>query len=259
MVKQKTSARAKNHAVVTREEWLDARKALLLEEKEIFRAHDRLKEKRRALPWVRVDENYVFDGPDGKQNLAGLFDGKSQLVVYHFMFAPRWGEGCPHCSFWADHYDSLQWHLGQRDTAFVVISRASLKKLQAFKRRMGWKFNWLSSSGNDFNFDFQASFTPEQIASGRAMFNYEILGPDMVGMTDREGASAFVKDESGAIYHTYSTWARGIDLLNTTYNVLDLTAKGRDEDPQATQGWVRFHDKYPGKAPAKKKTKRRKS
>jgi predicted dithiol-disulfide oxidoreductase (DUF899 family) len=252
MAKQRTSARLTDHAVVTREKWLDARKAL-------FKAHDRLKEKRRALPWVRVDKEYVFDGPNGKQSLADLFDGKSQLVVYHFMFAPRWGEGCPHCSFWSDHYDSLQWHLGQRDTAFVVISRAALKKLQAFRRRMGWKFKWLSSGGGDFNFDFQASFTPEQIASGRAMFNYETLGPDMVGMTDREGASVFYKDEAGTVYHTYSTWARGIDLLNTTYNVLDLTAKGRDEDPEATQGWVRFHDEYPRDTPKRKKPKRTKS
>ena len=257
MAKHKKSDRAREHAVVTREQWLEARRALLREEKELFRAHDRLKEKRRALPWVEVDKEYVFDGPDGKESLADLFGDKSQLVVYHFMFAPRWGEGCPHCSFWADHYDSLQWHLGQRDTAFVVISRAALKKLQAFKRRMGWKFKWLSSGGNDFNFDYQASFSPEQIESGRAMFNYELLGSDMAGMTDREGASAFYKSESGTVYHTYSTWARGIDLLNTTYNVLDLTAKGRDENPEATQSWVRFHDKYP--RTARKKAKHRTS
>jgi predicted dithiol-disulfide oxidoreductase (DUF899 family) len=233
------------HPVVSREEWLSARTALLREEKAFFREHDRLKEKRRALPWVKLDKSYVFNGPDGKESLAALFAGTSQLLVYHFMFAPGNEAGCAHCSFWADHFDGANWHLGQRDTTLVVISRAPLEKLQAFKRRMGWKFKWLSAQGTDFNFDFHASFTPELIGSGQAMFNYAPVNPTQTGMVDREGLSAFYRGQDGVVYHTYSTFARGIDLLNTTYNFLDLTAKGRDEDPHATQSWVRHHDRYP--------------
>jgi len=244
------------HRVVSRAEWTKARVAFLKEEKEFFRQHDRLKEKRRALPWVKVEKEYVFDGPDGRETLADLFAGRSQLIVYHFMFDPAEREGCPHCSFWADHYDSLRWHLGQRDTSFVVISRAPLKALRAFRKRMGWRFKWLSSGGNDFNYDFQASFTPEQIAAGRAVFNYAPVPRDFTDMNDREGASAFYRDASGAIYHTYSTFARGIDLLNTTYNFLDLTAKGRDEDPEGTQDWVRYHDTYPPRPKAGRSRRR---
>lgn len=243
MVKIVTHAGTVEHPVVSREAWIKARQALLKEEKELFRLHDRLKERRRSLPWVKLDKTYAFEGPQGQETLGDLFAGKSQLLVYHFMFNPASAAGCPHCSFWADHYDSLKWHIGQRDTAFVVISRAPRHKLEAFQQRMGWQFKWLSSAGSDFNFDFQASFAPEQIAGGKAMFNYEFIEPGMTGMADREGLSAFYQD-SGTIYHTYSTWARGIDLINTTYNMLDLTAKGRDENPEATQDWVRHHDKY---------------
>ena len=203
-----------------------------------------MKEKRRALPWVGVDKDYVFDGPQGTESLGDLFAGKSQLLVYHFMFDPAEDEGCAHCSFWADHFDSLRHHLGQRDTTFVAISRAPWKTLRAFQKRMGWNFKWLSSGGNDFNYDFHASFTPEQIRAGKAMFNYATVPTEMADMSDREGASAFYRERDGTIYHTYSTWARGIDLLNTTYNFLDLTANGRDEDPEATQAWVRHHDRY---------------
>ncbi len=234
----------KKRPVVSAEKWLVARRALLKEEKEFFRRHDRLKEKRRALPWVRVEKEYVFDGPQGKPTLGELFAGKSQLVVYHFMFDPADDLGCAHCSFWADHFDGATLHLGARDTTLAVISRAPLKKIRAMQRRLGWKFPWLSSGGNDFNYDFHASFTPEQIRAGKAMFNYAKVPAAMAEMSDREGASAFYRDRDGTIYHTYSTWARGIDLLNTTYNFLDLTAKGRDEDPAMTQSWVRFHDRY---------------
>jgi predicted dithiol-disulfide oxidoreductase (DUF899 family) len=190
---------------------------------------------RRALPWVKIEKDYVFDGPNGKETLADLFAGKSQLLVYHFMFGPGWGDGCPHCSFWADHYDSVGAHIGQRDTTFLVISRAP------FKKRMGWKFKWVSSNGSDFNFDFNVSFTPEQVKSGKLPYNYGIFKMEI---DELQGVSAFYKDGQGDIYHTYSSYARGIDLMNTTYNFLDLTAKGRDEDPEASQNWVRYHDEY---------------
>lgn len=244
MTKLEEPASLAGHKIVSREEWLTARQALLKQEKELFRLHDQLKAARRGLPWVRIDKTYLFEGPDGQETLADLFAGKRQLIVYHFMFGPDWEAGCPHCSFWADHYDAVNWHIGQRDTTLVVVSRAPRKKIDAFKVRMGWRFKWVSSGRGDFNFDFQASFTPEQIAKGQAVFNYAKIDSSMTGMSDREGASAFYRDDTGAVYHTYSTWARGIDLLNGTYNLLDLTAKGRDEDPHATQSWVKRHDEY---------------
>jgi predicted dithiol-disulfide oxidoreductase (DUF899 family) len=202
---------------------------------------DQLNQDRRDLPWEKVAKDYIFDSPDGKMTLAGLFCGKSQLVVYHFMFGPGWKEGCPHCSFWADHYDSVNHHLGQRDTTLAVVSRAPLKEIQAFKKRMGWRFRWVSSNQTDFNFDFSVSFTTEQIRSGKLFYNYATLEMDI---DEREGVSAFYQDSNGNIYHTYSSYARGIDLLNTTYNFLDLTARGRDENPDHAQDWVRHHDKY---------------
>jgi len=245
MAKPTTINGTREHRVVSRDVWIKARKALLAEEKNLFRLHDKLKQKRRALPWVKVEKEYIFNGRDGRETLSELFAGKRQLLVYHFMFDPAEDEGCAHCSFWADHFDSINVHLGQSDTTFVVISRAPWKKLRAFQNRMGWKFKWLSSGGGSFNYDFQASFTPEQIASGAAMFNYKKVPAELADMSDREGASAFYRDKSGAVYHTYSTFARGIDLLNTTYNFLDLTTKGRDENPEASQDWVRYHDEYP--------------
>jgi len=254
MAKLVTRQGTSEHKVVSRKAWNKIRKALLAEEKKLFRVHDRLKEKRRALPWVKVDKDYVFDGPEGAETLADLFADKRQLLVYHFMFDPDWDEGCEHCSFWADHFDSVNHHIGQRDTTFVVISRAPLKKIRVFQKRMGWKFKWLSSGANDFNYDFNVSFTPEQIASGQAVYNYAPVSVDWTDLNDREGASAFFKDSSGAIYHTYSTCERGIDLLNTTYNFLDLTAKGRDENPDASQDWVRYHDEYPDARRARKKS-----
>jgi predicted dithiol-disulfide oxidoreductase (DUF899 family) len=246
MAKLKTFDGIKEHKVVTQEEWLTARKRLLAREKRFSKARDQLNRERRALPWVKVVKDYVFNSPNGKVTLADLFDGKSQLVVYHFMFGPDWEEGCPHCSFWADHYDGVHHHLGQRDTTLVVVSRAPLKKIQAFKKRMGWRFRWVSSSQTDFNFDYHVSFTPDQIRSGKLFYNYATLEMDM---DEREGVSAFYRDGNGQVYHTYSSYARGIDLLNTTYNFLDLTAKGRDENPEQTQDWVRHHDCY--KQPAK--------
>jgi predicted dithiol-disulfide oxidoreductase (DUF899 family) len=188
-----------------------------------------------------VNKEYVFDGSDGRVTLATLFGRNSQLIVYHFMFGPGWKLGCPHCSFWCDHYDAATAHLNQRDTTLVVISLAPLKEIQPFKKRMGWKFKWLSSFKNDFNFDYHVSFTPEQIKSGSLPYNY---GTFKMKIDEMQGTSAFYKDKHGDVFHTYSTYSRGIDLLNTTYNFLDLTAKGRDENPDRPQDWVRYHDKY---------------
>ncbi|WP_201376246.1 DUF899 domain-containing protein [Ktedonobacter robiniae] len=232
----------KNHLIVSHEEWLSARKALLAREKELTRLRDELSRQRRAIPWEKVDKRYVFEGPDGQQTLADLFEQRSQLIVYHFMFAPEWDEGCKSCSFWADSFNGSVGHLKQRDVSFVAISRAPLTKIEPFKQRMGWSFKWVSSFHNDFNYDYQASFTSEEASSGTAFYNYVKTNP---GSLDREGASVFYKDESGAIFHTYSCHARGIDMLNAAYNYLDLVPKGRDEESlEFTQAWVRYHDRY---------------
>jgi predicted dithiol-disulfide oxidoreductase (DUF899 family) len=241
MPKPKTINGTQEHKVLSRNEWMTARKRLLVKEKQFTRLRDQVNRQRRDLPWVKVDKEYVFDGPDGKETLADLFGDKNQLLVYHFMFAPGWKEGCPHCSFWADHYDSVCIHLGQRDTRLVVVSRAPLKEIEAFQKRMGWRFKWVSSFKTDFNFDYHVSFTPEQIRKGTLFYNYAMT---KMKIPEREGISAFYRDKSGEVYHTYSSYARGIDLLNTTYNFLDLTAKGRDEHPDHPQDWVRYHDKY---------------
>ncbi len=241
MAARKGPAKAKGHKVVSQKEWTAARKALLVKEKRFSHQRERLAQERRKLPWVKLDKDYVFDGPQGRQTLAQLFDGRSQLVVYHFMFGPGWKEGCPHCSFWADHYDGMIPHLGQRDVSFVAVSRAPLAELRPFQTRMGWKFKWVSAAGSDFNYDFHVSFAPEEIESGAVLYNYrrEAMGR----MTDREGISVFFKDEAGAVYHTYSTFARGIDVVNPTYQFLDLVPKGRDEGGRS-QYWVRHHDRY---------------
>ena len=241
MAKLKTVKGTKEHKVVSEKEWVTARKRLLVKEKQFSRLRDQLNQQRRDLPWVKVEKEYVFEGPQGKESLADLFGGKSQLITYHFMFGPGWKDGCPHCSFWADHYDGANLHLGQRDTTLVVISRAPWEEIAPFKKRMGWRFKWVSSAANDFNFDFHVSFTPEELKSGTAIYNYAPLDMDI---DEREGVSAFYKDAKGDVYHTYSSYARGIDLMNTTYNVLDLTAKGRDENPEHSQDWVRYHDEY---------------
>jgi predicted dithiol-disulfide oxidoreductase (DUF899 family) len=227
------------HPVVSPDQWQTARAALLKKEKEFTKLRDELSRERRALPWEKVAQHYVFDGPDGPESLSDLFAGKSQLVVYHFMFNPADEHGCPHCSFWADHYDATIPHLRQRDVSFVVISRAPLAKITRFQQRMGWKFKWLSSGNNSFNYDYRVSFTPTD--SQEPVYNVGTLVP---GMPDREGLSVFTKDASGAIFRTYSTYARGIDMINGTYQILDLVPKGRDEDPDATQSWVRYHDRY---------------
>ncbi len=229
----------KGHPVVSRDAWLKERTRFLAKEKEFSRVRDDLARARRALPWVKVEQAYVFDGPKGEESLADLFGGRSQLAVYHFMFDPASEAGCKHCSFWADHYDAMGVHLSHRDVSFVVVSRAPLAKLAAFQKRMGWKFKWVSSNKNTFNYDYHVSFTPEEVEQG-GFYNYKAKTP--VG-SEREGFSAFYRDEAGAVYHTYSCYARGIDLLNGTYNVLDLMAKGRDEGDEP-QSWVRHHDRY---------------
>ena len=242
MAKLRASKGIGKHRVVSHKVWIGARRKFLAKEKKFTRLRDELSRQRRALPWEKVDKQYVFDGPKGRETLPELFDGRSQLVVYHFMFAPDWDEGCKHCSFWADNFNGLGIHLNHRDVSFVAISRAPLEKLEAFKRRMGWSFKWVSSGGNDFNYDYQASFTPQEVESGAAFFNYS---KSAVGVTDREGVSVFYKDAGGAVFHTYSSYARGIDMLNTAYHYLDLVPKGRDEDDlEFTQAWVRYHDRY---------------
>jgi predicted dithiol-disulfide oxidoreductase (DUF899 family) len=189
-----------------------------------------------------VEKQYVFDGSDGKETLADLFDGRSQLVVYHFMYPPEWDAGCPSCSFWADNFDDNIVHLAHRDVTMVAISRAPYRKLAAYRKRMAWHFKWMSSYGNDFNFDYRVSFRPEQLAKGRAVYNYKVQDP---GVSDREGLSVFYKGPKGAVFHTYSAYARGIDMLNTAYHYLDLVPKGRDEaGHKFTQFWVRRHDEY---------------
>jgi predicted dithiol-disulfide oxidoreductase (DUF899 family) len=228
------------HKIVSKEKWLAARKKLLVQEKKFNRLRDRLTENRRHLPWVKVDKDYLFDGPQGYRTLAQLFGKKSQLIVYHFMFAPHWKQGCAHCSFWADHYDAMQPHLKARDVNFVVISRAPLPEIKPFQKRMGWQFEWLSSNRSDFNYDFHVSFHPHDIQRKKVFYNY-VTGP--MPITDREGISVFFKNKKGDIFHTYSTFARGIDAVNPTYQFLDLVPKGRDENGRG-QFWVRYHDKY---------------
>lgn len=228
--------------VVSGAEWLVARKDLLTREKELTRLRDEVSRHRREMPWVNVDKEYVFDGPNGKETLSDLFDGRSQLIVYHFMFGPDWEEGCKSCSYLADHFDGANWHLPHRDVSFVVISRAPLPKLENYKKRMGWRFKWLSSHGTDFNFDYHVSTTEEEQAKGKMYYNYKTQ--DWVD-EEMPGLSVFYKDKNGDVFHTYSTYARGLDNLVGTYNFLDLVPEGRDEDQlDFTMEWVRRHDQY---------------
>jgi predicted dithiol-disulfide oxidoreductase (DUF899 family) len=228
--------------VVSRAEWLVARKELLTKEKESTRQRDALSAERRKLPRVKIEKEYVFDAPSGKETLADLFDGRSQLIVYHFMFGPGWDEGCPSCSLLADHIDGSVVHLAQRDVTLVVVSRAPLPEIEAFKKRMGWRFKWVSSYGNDFNSDYHVSFTKDEMAKGKVYYNYEMQA---FGSEEAPGASVFYKDETGDIFHTYSCYARGGELLMGAYSYLDLVPKGRDEDALAfTMAWVRHHDRY---------------
>ncbi len=230
------------HHVVSREEWVAAREALLAHEKELTHRRDQLSAERRRLPWVRVERGYVFDGPDGKESLAELFAGRSQLIVYHFMFGPGWQEGCKSCSYLADHFDGSLVHLAQRDVTLVVVSRAPLAEIDAFRRRMGWRFRWVSSHGSDFNRDYHVSFTPEEMAKGEVYYNY---AKEKFPVEEAPGASVFYKNEAGEIFHTYSAYARGLDILVGAYNFLDLVPKGRDEDGlDFTMEWVKHHDRY---------------
>jgi predicted dithiol-disulfide oxidoreductase (DUF899 family) len=230
------------HKVVSHEQWLQARQALLAREKAFTREREALSQARRDLPWEQVSADYRFEGPGGTESLADLFAGRSQLIVYHFMFAPEWDAGCKHCSFWADNFDPIIVHLQQRDTSMVAISRAPYAKLAAYRRRMGWTFKWVSSGENAFNFDYQVSFSPAELAAKRVYYNYAMQD---AGPTDREGVSVFCRDESGQVFHTYSSYARGIDILNTAYHYLDLVPKGRDEQGR-NQYWVKRHDEYAG-------------
>jgi predicted dithiol-disulfide oxidoreductase (DUF899 family) len=233
---------ALHHKVVSGDQWIEARKQLLIKEKEFTRLRDQLSQERRDLPWERVEKNYAFDGPDGKETLSDLFAGKSQLIVYHFMFDPSWEAGCKSCSFWADNFNGIDIHLKHRDVSFLAISRAPLAKLEAYRRRMGWGFKWVSSFGSDFNHDFGVSFTPEQMAAGSAYWNYANQKPFEA---ETVGISVFCRDQA-QIFHTYSCYQRGVDMLNGAYHYLDLTPKGRDEADQKphAQAWVRRHDEY---------------
>jgi predicted dithiol-disulfide oxidoreductase (DUF899 family) len=236
------TAVAVSQEVVSREKWTEARKALLAKEKEFTRQRDELSRRRRELPWVTVDKNYVFEGTTGKESLAELFDGRSQLIIYHFMLGPGWEEGCKSCSFLADHIDGSLVHLAHRDVNLVVVSRARFPEIEAFKKRMGWRFKWVSSYGSDFNFDYHVSATKDEMAQGKVYYNYDVRE---FPSDEAPGASVFYKDKSGKVFHTYSAYARGLDILVGAYNYLDLAPKGRDEDGLAfTMSWVRHHDRY---------------
>jgi predicted dithiol-disulfide oxidoreductase (DUF899 family) len=242
-MKQKTSARGVNPSnVVSTEQWLVARRDLLTREKELTRLRDEVSRHRRELPWVKIDKEYVFDGPDGKETLADLFDGRSQLIVYHFMLGPGWEEGCKSCSYLADHFDGANWHLPHRDVSFAVVSRAPLSEIEPYKKRMGWRFKWVSSHNNEFNFDYHVSASENDQAKGKMYYNYETC--ELVS-DELPGLSVFYKDENGDVFHAYSTYARGLDILVGAYNFLDLVPKGRDEDYlHFTMDWVRRHDEY---------------
>jgi predicted dithiol-disulfide oxidoreductase (DUF899 family) len=233
----------KSSRVVSTDEWLAARKQLLAKEKEFTRARDALNAERRKLPWVKVEKEYVFDTPQGRKPLAELFEGRSQLIVNHFMMGPGWKEGCVGCSFGADHIEGALVHLEHHDVSYVAVSRAPLAEIEPFKRRMGWKFRWVSSFGSDFNFDYHVSFTPEQIVGGRVYYNYdwrEFNGDESAGL------SVFYKDDAGQIFHTYSSYGRGNEELLGTYVHLDITPKGRNENGPGFNltDWVRHHDRY---------------
>ena len=228
--------------VVSEAEWLTARKEYLTREKEFTRLRDELSRQRRELPWEKVEKQYVFDGPNGKETLADLFGGRSQLIVYHFMFGPGWKEGCPSCSLLADHFDGAAVHLAQRDVTLAVVSRATLPEIEVFKKRMGWRFKWVSSFENDFNRDYHVSFTKDEVAKGKLNYNYSTCE---FPSEEAPGASVFYTDGTGDVFHTYSSYARGLDILVGAYNFLDLVPKGRDEDGLAfTMSWVRHHDRY---------------
>jgi predicted dithiol-disulfide oxidoreductase (DUF899 family) len=228
--------------IVRHEEWLKARLELLAAEKEFTRQRDALTRRRMAMPWERVEKSYRFEGPKGAASLAELFEGRSQLIVYHFMFAPDWQEGCKSCSFWADNFNGIAIHLNHRDVTLTAVSRAPFAKLDAYRKRMGWGFPWVSSDGSDFSFDWHVSFKPEEMAAGRAYYNYAVRPIDV---SDQQGISVFCKNESEEVFHSYSCHGRGIDMVNGAYQFLDLVPKGRDEDSfDFPMKWVRRHDQY---------------
>ena len=236
------TSKTENPKVTSPTQWLAAREEFLKKEKEFTRLRDELSRQRRELPWERVEKNYLFDGPNGKETLADLFEGRSQLIVYHFMFGPDWAEGCHGCSFLADHFDGSVAHLNARDVTLVVVSRAPLAQIEAFKKRMGWNFKWASSFDSDFNYNYNVTFTKEEQANGDVKYNY---GTQQFPSDEGPGASAFYKDSTGEIFHTYSTYGRGLDILIGAYNFLDIAPKGRDEGglPQP-MAWLRHHDRY---------------
>ena len=237
-----TSADTREHRVVSLTEWTARRKELLRKEKEFTKLRDELSRQRRELPWEKVEKQYVFDGPSGRETFADLFGGKSQLIIYHFMLGPGWEAGCPSCSYLADHFDGSLVHLANRDVTLAVVSRARMPEIAAFKKRMGWAFRWVSSFGNDFNRDYHVSFTKEEMANGKVEYNYETME---FPSEEAPGVSVFYKNERGEILHTYSSYGRGLDILVGAYNFLDLAPKGRDEDGLAfSMAWVRHHDRY---------------
>ena len=236
-----TNTATASHRVVSRNEWLKERIALLAQEKELTRRRDELARRRHELPWVKIEKNYVFDGPNGKETLADLFDGRHQLIIYHFMFDPEWSQGCKSCSLLADHYDPAIVHLKHRDVTMVTVSRAPVAKLEAFQKRMGWGFKWASSRDNDFNRDFGVSFTDQELQSEQTVYNYN---RKPYPIRELPGLSVFFKDDNGDIFHTYSTYARGLDIFLTVYNLLDTVPKGRDEEDAPGMSWVRHHDRY---------------
>jgi predicted dithiol-disulfide oxidoreductase (DUF899 family) len=241
-MKMVTANKITNPRIVPPADWLAARKELLTKEKEFTRLRDELSQQRRELPWESVQKPYVFDGPAGKQDLAELFGGRSQLIVYHFMFGPGWKEGCPSCSFIADSFDGVTPHLAARDTSLAAISRATLPEIENFKKRMGWRFPWLSSNATDFNQDFGVSFSKEEMTAGPVNYNYVRT---QFPSEEAPGLSVFYKDASGKLFHAYSVYSRGLDILIPTYNLLDLTPKGRDEEGLPhSMAWVRHHDRY---------------
>ena len=241
--RSKPQTLGQKHSVVSEQQWLAARKELLKKEKELTRLSDELSVERRQLPWVKVDKDYVFDGPHGKVKLADLFAGRSQLVVYHFMFGPDWQEGCPSCSFVSDHFDGALPHLAARDVTLVAVSRAPLAKLEAFKKRMGWHFHWVSSHGTAFNSDYHVSFTPEELAQGQVNYNYT---RQEFPSSEAPGLSVFYQDAAtGDIFHTDSIYGRGVEQFMSTYRILDVVPKGRDEGGlDFSMAWVRYHDRY---------------
>ena len=229
------------HTVVSKDEWTKARKALLDKEKALTRQRDDLARQRRALPWVKVECDYVFEGQGGRKSLVELFDGRTQLIVYHFMFGPEWEEGCPSCSFWADNFEGIGVHLAHRDATLVAIARAPLARLAVYQQRMGWTFPWYSSADNDFNFDFGVSFTTEQVESDSAVYNYR----QTKVMDELPGVSVFIRGDAGEVFHTYSTFSRGLDMLNGAYHYMDVLPKGRDEAGLPwTMAWLGRHDQY---------------